>query len=111
MSPKSPKSQSVDKSLCTRIIERLQYEGLSLERIGEYMGLSRAYICMVKSGQRNLTMARLKKLEVGLRRPLPLLLMQAIEGASVPEELTSEYKILRSILKQASDKRRLDWGI
>lgn len=88
-----------DSSLSAAIVKQLQQEGMTLKEIGDMMGgLSHAFISQVKNGKKNFTMARLEKLEIALDRPLPMLLLQAVEKVPRPKELEKSYKNLRKKL-------------
>ena len=111
MSDKETHRNPVDSELPRRIVEVLRGEGKTLKEIGDAMEVSPGFVSLVQSGERSLTMDRLRKLEVSLKRPLPLLFMQAIEDESVPRELKKQYGLLRRILKQAANEDRLSWDL
>jgi transcriptional regulator with XRE-family HTH domain len=109
---KKARSTPVDSLLSARIVTFLEEnEGLSKKEIGDAMGLCRSYISLVKNRQRSLTLDRLKRLEEYLRRPLPLLLIQAMETEAVPHELKSQYALLRRILRKGVEERELSWKV
>ncbi len=90
-------------SLSANIVTMLQKEGMTLDEIGKKMGgLSHAFISMVKKGKRSFTVKRLQMLEVSLRKPLPEILLNAVQEYSVPHDLKSQYKRLRKILEEST---------
>ena len=87
------------QTISAKIILQLQKNGMTLKQIGSIMGLSESYISYVKQGKRNLTIERLRKLEKDLKKPLPLIFLEATEGNLIPNELKNQYVKIRQVLK------------
>lgn len=108
MKSKNFRLKYVSSYLSKAIIKSLQNEGMTLKDIGEKMGgLTHSFISQVKNGNRNLTMVRLEMLEKALKRPLPIIFLQAIESGPRPKELERPYKLLRQSLKKSAELRKL----
>ena len=95
-----------DTSLSADIVRQLQQEGMTLKQIGHLVGLSESYVSYVRKGVRSFTVARLRKLEKALNRPLPLLLLQALHEHSVPKGLRPQYEALRQSLAKSAELTR-----
>lgn len=77
---------------------------MTLRAIGALMGVKESYISCVKNGTRDLTIARLLKLEESLGIALPYLFAEAVDLESVSQELRPQYNALR---KTASKSKAL----
>lgn len=102
MSSRNYRPERTEASLSSAIVRHLQAEGKTLAQIGKMMGgLSHAFVSQVRGGKKSLTMARLEMLEKELGRPLPVLLLQAVDRSPRPAELEESYKHLRKMLDDA----------
>jgi transcriptional regulator with XRE-family HTH domain len=97
------KTKVISHTLSSDIVHYLQDEGKTLKEIGILMGLSESYISYVKSGSHKFTETRLKKLEKSLGKPLPLILLQAVNKQKIPKELKPQYEALKKILITSSN--------
>lgn len=91
------------RSLSALLIEYLRGQGMTMREIGELIGVSESYISRVASGENNLTIDHLVSLERTLRRPLPLLLLEACRGQNVPAALKSHYERLVAVLSESGE--------
>lgn len=91
------------RSLSTLLIDSLRGQGMTMREIGELIGVSESYISRVASGENNLTIDHLVALERALRRPLPLLLLEACRNQNVPAALKSHYDRLIAVLSESGD--------
>jgi len=86
-----------------KIIQHLVDQGITVTQIAKWIGSSKSFVSRVKSGQKALTIARLVRLEEGLKRPLPLLYMEVVETESMSKELRDKYKSLREAWKELAE--------
>lgn len=72
--------------------------GYTLKKIGELIGLSESYISRVRKGERSFTVKHLVRLEKTLKKPLPLLLIEAIPKDSLDTKMQALYRSLHKNL-------------
>ena len=82
------------------IVEYLRTEeALSLEEIGDSLGLSKSFISRVSRGERSFTLEHLRKLETALGEALPILLAKTARLESVPQKLRRQYSLVQSLCR------------
>jgi transcriptional regulator with XRE-family HTH domain len=84
--------RSVLSRLSADLVKHLVAGGRTLDEVAALLGVKKSYVSRVKNRQRSLTVDHLVRLEKKLRRPLPLLLLEAIPEESVPDELKPAYR-------------------
>lgn len=100
-------NKHITPSLSSSIIRNLQkQENMTLKQIGQLMNLSESFMSYVRNGTRSLTMARLRMLEKSLKRPLPLLFLEAVDKNSIPKSLQPQYKLLQQALNKSRQLRK-----
>jgi transcriptional regulator with XRE-family HTH domain len=90
--------KSIYPTLSSDIVKCLQEQGLTLRKVGELLGLSESFISRVRRKQRSFTLDHLVKLERATGRALPVILLEATEPGSVPDELRPIYSAFRHLL-------------
>jgi transcriptional regulator with XRE-family HTH domain len=85
-------------------VKYLQEQGLTLRKVGDLLGLSESFISRVRKKQRSFTLDHLVKLEQATGRALPVILLEATQPGSVPDELRPIYDAFRNLF--AGDEAR-----
>ena len=98
--------KSIYPTLSSDIVKYLQQQGLTLRKVGDLLGLSESFISRVRKKQRSFTLEHLVKLERATGRALPVILLEATEPNSVPDELRPIYDGFRGLFMggEARDK-------
>jgi transcriptional regulator with XRE-family HTH domain len=96
--------KSIYPTLSSDIVKYLQEQGLTLRKVGELLGLSESFISRVRKKQRSFTLDHLVKLEQATGRALPVILLEATQLSSVPDELRPIYNGFRSLFAGGSVK-------
>ncbi len=81
-------------------------KGMTLKQIAAITGTTESFISRVASGQRNLTVEHLQRIEAHLQEPLPLLLLRAMPRDSFPEALQPLYDQAAELLKVLGESRQ-----
>jgi transcriptional regulator with XRE-family HTH domain len=92
-----PQQKSIYPTLSSDIVKYLQEQGLTLRKVGELLGLSESFISRVRKKQRSFTLDHLVRLEQATGRALPVILFEATEPGSVPDELRPIYDAFRNL--------------
>jgi transcriptional regulator with XRE-family HTH domain len=98
----SQKQFGMDKIFSMGIVNFLRKQGYNLKQIGELIGHSESYISRVSRGERAFTVEHFALIEKQLGKPLPMLLLEAIDEKNVDKQLRPLYKSLKKLL--AKDK-------
>ena len=101
----------ISQTLSQSIVTHLRKKGMTLKQIGDLMGVSESFVSYVKSGDRNFTITRLRKLEKALKQPLPLLFLETVDATSIPKELAPQYEALRKVLHKSAALRKMVFGV
>lgn len=105
--PESERSE-IGTKLSTEIVKYLSDEmGWSQTRIGREIGTGRSFISRVAGGSRSLTLLHLIRLEKAVQKPLPLLLVQAVDQDRLDERMGRLYSALRDCLEASEQLRAL----
>jgi len=78
----------------------------SLKEIGDCIGQKRAFVSMVKKGERSLTIEHLFALQNAVNEPLPVLIYEALEEqtpAPIKERNADLYNLLKSLSEPLLD--------
>lgn len=101
----------INRKLSADIINYLnRHEGKTFKQIGKLIGVSESDISHIGKGRHCLTVERLMELEKSLKKPLPVLFVEAM-SESVTEEMKPAYEELRRLLRRQSDSVRELFGI
>jgi transcriptional regulator with XRE-family HTH domain len=92
------RQKSVYPTLSSDIVRYLQEQGLTLRKVGDLLGLSESFISRVRKKQRSFTLDHLVRLEQATGRALPVILLEATQPSSVPDELRPIYDAFRNLL-------------
>jgi hypothetical protein len=93
------KEKNADTYLSADIVACLRKRGMTLKSIGQASGNSESFICRVSKGQRAFTLRHLATLERKLGIPLPQLLLESVNGSSIPAEMRHLYHRMRQMMK------------
>lgn len=96
------------RSLSALLVDNLRGQGKTLREIGEHIGVSESFMSRVANGENNLTIDHLVALERALRRPLPLLLLDACRQNGVPAGLRDHYERLVAVLSESGEMSEPD---
>lgn len=95
----SENNVAIRRSLSAKVVKYLRNEeGKTLKQIGKSAGLSESYLSRVSRGERNFRLDHLIKLAKSLRKPLPLLLLDATNKTSLSKDKRKLYDSLRQLL-------------
>lgn len=89
--------RDVRPTVSSAIVRHLQDEGMTLKDIARLLGLSGSFISRVRNKQRSFTLEHLTTLERVIKKPLPIILIEAAELSSVPEDLRPIYAAFREL--------------
>lgn len=92
-----PQPKSIYPTLSSDIVKYLQQQGLTLRKVGDLLGLSESFISRVRKKQRSFTLDHLVRLEQATGRALPVILLEATQPSSVPDELRPIYDAFRGL--------------
>jgi transcriptional regulator with XRE-family HTH domain len=93
-------------SLSTEVVQYLRNNGRTLEQVGKLIGTNKSFVSRVASGQRNLTIDHLLRIERALGEPLLVLLLEARHGAVGPRRYDPKYAKLLELLRASWEGRR-----
>jgi transcriptional regulator with XRE-family HTH domain len=97
-SPSDTQRKQIEANLSADLVKYLQAQGMTLQGIGETIGLSESFISRVAHKKRSLTIEHLLRLQEAIDKPLPLLLLEATSRDSVPQSLVPLYDKARGVL-------------
>ena len=101
-----PREKNAEKYLSADIVKYLKAQGMTLREIGERIGCSESFVCYVGKGQRAFTTNHLASLEKSLGVPLPLLLLESVDEASLSNKMRPLYRSLRRLITKPSKSDR-----
>lgn len=93
------KNDNTSRAFSAKVVSYLR-KTRSLKEIGELTGCTESFISLVGSGKRSFTIDHLLAIETSLAKPLPLLILESLEG-SVSKKIKSQYDKLRSIYEKS----------
>lgn len=100
--------RSVHPAVSSDIVRYLQDQGMTLRKIGGILRLSESFISRVRNGQRSFTLEHLTRLERAIKKPLPIILMEATQLNSVPKEVRHVYAAFRDFVAGLGRLRMID---
>jgi transcriptional regulator with XRE-family HTH domain len=92
-------------TLSAQIIEYLVRSGHSQAQIARMLGVSQAYISLVKSRERGLTLDHLERLAMELSVPLGIFLLAVTEPAQPRRDSKGTRAVLTEAIKKADAAR------
>ena len=93
-----PRRYTVYSTISRDIVIYLQLQGMKLSEIGSLIGVKESFISRVRNKERNLTIEHLTKLEKALKKPLPIILMEATPIELAPKKLRNLYAAFHDTL-------------
>jgi DNA-binding transcriptional MerR regulator len=90
-------------TISRNVVKYLQAKGMELKKIGALLDLSESFISRVGRRERSFTLEHLDKLEKMLKKPLPIILIEAVEMSSVPKDLRNAYKAFKDAMAEIGD--------
>jgi len=97
------KHVNVARTFSSEVVEYLR-KSRTLKEIGALIGLGESFISLVGRGERNFTVEHLIALEKSLNKPLPTLILEALQE-SVSEDMKSQYGDLLKIIRESGESR------
>ncbi len=91
--------RTVSASFSSDIVNYLIERDYSLTDIARLLNVSKSFLSRVKSRERSFTVDHLLILERTLKRPLPLLLLEAIPREEIPDDLVELYEATRTVFE------------
>jgi transcriptional regulator with XRE-family HTH domain len=94
-------------ALSSDLVKYFRRQGLTLHEIAEKIEVSESFISRVANKERSFTIEHLLMLERSTREPLPLLLLHAMDEATIPNGLSPLYQTARNLLFAGSELKNL----
>jgi len=92
------KEMSGDRRLSCSVVRYLRKRYGTLKAVGRLAGTGVAFMSLVASGKRSMTLYHLERIETATGMPLPLLLVGAAQKGSVPARFWPRYLRMKKFL-------------
>jgi transcriptional regulator with XRE-family HTH domain len=78
---------------------------MTLQDIAAHLGVTKSFVSLVKNQKRGLTIDHLRRIELAIGYPLPLLLIESTDVKKLPANLRTMYASTRRLLQQSTSAR------